>query len=136
MNRRDPLEHAFELMKADSTELAANPNLENRLMTELQKQNRPRSLRKVAMILAALLALILAGGGIAVAAGFNPIKFFITIDSDGTAYVLDENGQPTTAQIQVIPNQDGSVEARMEMPAAKPGQVIELQVHAPDAGRK
>jgi hypothetical protein len=76
MNRRDPLERAFELLKADSTGLADNPNLENKLMNELQRRNRPSRFKKVALVLAALVGLILAGGGIAVAAGYNPIELF------------------------------------------------------------
>ena len=77
MNRRDPLERAFELLKADSTGLADNPNLENKLMNELRRQNRPSRFKKVALVLAVLVGLVLAGGGIAMAAGFNPIEFFV-----------------------------------------------------------
>lgn len=101
MNPKDPLERAFELLKADSTELAINPKLENRLMNELQKQNRPVRWKRVAWVAAALLAVVLTGGGIAAAAGYNPLGFF---------HFTDENGNELEFQVQsTVQNADGSV---------------------------
>ena len=76
MRPEDPLERVFEFIKADSTGTAINHNLENKLMNELQKQNRPSRWKRAALVLMALLALVLAGGGIAAAAGYNPLGFF------------------------------------------------------------
>lgn len=101
MKSKDPLERAFEFIKADSTETAFNPNLENRLMIELQKQNRPSRWKRAAWVLAALVAVVLAGGGIAAAAGYNPIGFFI---------VTDEQGNTIDFQVQsAVQNSDGSM---------------------------
>lgn len=116
MKRGDPLEHAFELLKADSTELAPDPTLETRLMTELQRQNRPRRFKKLALVAGALLALVLTGGGIAVAAGYNPIKLFLKLNADGTAQTYDEHGNLVDLQWKVTPREDGMVEATVTMP--------------------
>jgi hypothetical protein len=88
MNRKDPLERAFELLKADSTELALNPDLEDKLMNELQRHNRPNRLKKLALVGAVLAGLLLAGGGIGVAAGFNPLKVWILKDKQGNTWTL------------------------------------------------
>jgi len=114
MRSGDPLEHAFELLKADSTELAPNPNLEQKLMSELQRQHRPRRFKKFAMVAAALMALVLTGGGIAYAAGYNPIKLFLVIE-DGKAVVFDENGNPANLQVGVTQHPDGTT-ATVTMP--------------------
>ncbi|MFT3882116.1 MAG: hypothetical protein QM703_20990 [Gemmatales bacterium] len=100
MKTEDPLERAFEFIKADSTEAAINPNLENRLMIELQKQNRPSRWKRAAWMLAALMAVVLAGGGIAAAAGYNPLDFF---------RFTDGQGNPIDFQVQsAVQNADGS----------------------------
>jgi hypothetical protein len=76
MNRKDPLERAFELLKADSTGLALNSNLEDKLMLELQRRNRPTRWKKVALIGALLVGLVLAGGGVTLAARYPTFKVF------------------------------------------------------------
>src|SRR4051794_10796546 len=111
MRPGDPLERAFELLKADSTELAPNPTLEHKLMTELQRQNRPRRFKKLALVTAALVALVLTGGGIAYAAGFDPIRLFLTVHEDGTSQVYDEHGNPVDLEWRITPKGDGTVEA-------------------------
>jgi hypothetical protein len=88
MNRKDPLERAFELLKADSTELAVNPDLEDKLMNELQRQNRPNRLKRLALVGAVLAGLLLAGGGIGLAAGFNPFKVWVLKDSQKGTWIL------------------------------------------------
>jgi len=111
-NRRDPLEQAFELLKADSTGLACDSTLEAKLMTELVRQNRPQNwLKRVALIGAVLVGLGLASGGIALAAGYDPIRLFVTIDADGNGYILDENGNPTDARVTFVPTENGGVDA-------------------------
>jgi hypothetical protein len=113
---RDPLERAFELLKADSTGLADNPNLENKLMNELQRQNRPSRFKKLALVVAVLVGLVLATGGIAMAAGFNPIELFITIHGDGSTEIYYQNGVPANAKIEVQQTEDGYVEATVTVP--------------------
>lgn len=111
-NRRDPLERAFELLKADPTGLACDSTLETKLMTQLERQNRPRNwLKRVALVAAVVVGLVLAGGGIALAAGYDPIRLFVTFDADGNGVVLDENGNPTDAQVTFVPTGNGEVEA-------------------------
>jgi hypothetical protein len=101
MNSVDPLERAFEFIKADSTGLAVNPNLENRLMKEFHKQNRPSRWKRTAWVLAALMAMVFAGGGIATAAGYHPFGYFTFSDEHGNA--IDFQVQ------QSVMNADGSV---------------------------
>lgn len=109
----DPLERAFEFIKADSTELAINPNLEKRLMIELDKQHRPARWKKAAWVMAALLALVLTGGGIAAAAGYNPLGFF---------RFADENGNEIEFQVQsAVQNADGSTTITGTIPNANGG---------------
>jgi hypothetical protein len=86
MNSKDPLERAFELLKADSTGLAFNSDLEDKLMTELQRRNRPNRLRRAALIGALLLGVILAGGGAALA-GVRAFQVFV-LQGDGKTWVL------------------------------------------------
>jgi len=108
MRRKDPLERAFELLNADSTELAIDPTLETKLMTELQHQNRPRRFKRLAFTATALLALVLTGGGIAYAAGYDPINLFLIIDisDDGAAQVYDENGNLFDMQFDAVMKAD------------------------------
>ena len=113
MRTEDPLERAFEFIKADSTEAVINPNLENRLMIELQKQNRPSRWKRAAWVLAALVAVVLAGGGIAAAAGYNPLGFF---------RFTDEQGNPIDFQVQsAVQNSDGSTTITGTIPNANGG---------------
>jgi hypothetical protein len=92
MNRKDPLERAFELLKADSTGLAFNSDLEDKLMLELQMRNRPRRFRKIAVVAGLLLGVILAGGGISLAAGYPPLRVFTFVlkDRQGGVWILKD----------------------------------------------
>jgi hypothetical protein len=92
MNRKDPLERAFELLKADSTGLALNSNLEDKLMLELQRRNRPPRWKKVALVGALLVGLVLAGGGVTLAARYPTFKVFTFIlkDRQGDVWILDK----------------------------------------------
>jgi hypothetical protein len=127
---RDPLEQAFELLKADSTELAPNPNLEHKLMTEFNRQRQPRRWKKVLTVLAVLLGLTLAGGGIAMAAGFDPIRLFITVNEDGSVKTLDAQGNPTDMHFEIV-DDDGTTKTlegtlppgtyQLEFVPSKPG---------------
>jgi len=92
MNRKDPLERAFELLKADSTGLAFNSNLEDKLMLELQRRNRPTRWRKVALVGALLVGVVLAGGGVTLAARYPTFKVFTFIlkDRQGDVWILEK----------------------------------------------
>jgi hypothetical protein len=98
MNRKDPLERAFELLKADSTGLAFNSNLEDKLMLELQRRNRPTRWKKVALVGALLVGVILAGGGVTLAARYpTPFKTFIFMLKDGQGgdvWIIEKAKQP------------------------------------------
>lgn len=98
----DPFEHAWKSLQADSTELPDNPHLENRLMQELHRQQKPRSMWRKLIIAAGLLVGCLAlGSGIAVAAGYNPFRTFQLIfdTNTGELTVYDENGNATKGVI-------------------------------------
>ena len=101
MRTEDPLERAFEFMKADSTEWAINTKLETRLMNEFQKQNRPARWKRVAWAFAALVGIVFASGGLAAAAGYHPFGQFIFMDEQGNT--IDFQAQ------QVVQNDDGSI---------------------------
>ncbi len=88
MNREDPLERAFELLKADSTELAWNRDLEDKLVNELQRHNRPGRLKKWVLVAAGLAGLLVAGGGISLAAGINPLRVWVLTDRQGNTGIL------------------------------------------------
>lgn len=88
MNRKDPLEQAFELLKADSKGLAFNSDLECKLMNELERRNKPRRLRRAALAAALLVGALVAGSGISWAAGYNPFKVFKVTDASGTTWTL------------------------------------------------
>lgn len=122
---RDPLERAFELIKADSTGLAPDALLEAKLMNELVRQNRPRRwLKRAALVGAVLVGLGLVGGGMALATGYNPIRLFVTLDANGNGVVLDENGNPTDVHVTFVPADGGGIETTVT--TDKPGtyQVI------------
>ncbi|HQR43488.1 MAG TPA: hypothetical protein PLX97_12405 [Gemmatales bacterium] len=92
----DPLDHMWKVLRADSSELANNTQLEKRLMQEMNKMQKPNSLwRKVAIAAGVLAGCLALGSGIAVAAGYNPLQLFYVVA--GTSVVLDENGNPTDA---------------------------------------
>jgi len=81
-------------------------------MNELVRQNRPRKwLKRLAVIGAVLVGLGLAGGGMALATGYDPIRLFVTLDADGNGVVLDENGNPTGVEARFVPAEGGGVEA-------------------------
>ena len=92
MNRKDPLERAFELLKADSTGLAFNSNLEDKLMLELQRRNRPTRWKKVALVGALLVGVVLAGGGVTLAARYPAFKVFTfrLTDRQGGVWILEK----------------------------------------------
>lgn len=129
MRPEDPLERVFEFIKADSTETAINPNLENKLMNELQKQNRPSRWKRTGMVLMALVALVLAGGGIAAAAGYNPLGFF---------YFTDGEGNPINFQVQsTVQNPDGSVTITGTVPNVNGGtQTVNAEWVPADGAKK
>lgn len=129
MRPEDPLERVFEFIKADSTETAINPNLENKLMSELQKQNRPSRWKRTGMVLVALVALVLAGGGIAAAAGYNPLGFFFFTDAQGNA--IDFQVQSS------VHNADGSVTITGTVPNANGGtQTVHAEWVPADGAKK
>ena len=128
MRPEDPLERVFEFIKADSTETAINPNLENRLMNELQKQNRPSRWKRAAWVLTALVALVLAGGGIAAAAGYNPLGLF---------HFTDGQGNPIDFQVQSsVQNPDGSMTITGTVPNANGGTQTVKAEWVPAEGAK
>jgi len=129
MKTKDPLERAFELIKADSTEAAINPNLENRLMNELQKQHRTSRWKRTAWVLTALVALVLAGGGIAAAASYNPLGFF---------RFTDEQGNTIDFQVQsAVQNPDGSTTITGTVPNANGGtQTVKAEWVPADGAKK
>ena len=98
----DPLDHMWKVLRADSTELANNPQLEKRLMQEMNKMQKPYSpWRKVAIAAGVLVGCLALGSGIAVAAGYNPLQLFYVVA--GSSVVLDEQGNPTDA-VKVVSN--------------------------------
>ena len=110
MNRRDPLEPLFELLKAYSAELAPASNLENKLMDQFQKQKQPRRWKKVGIIAAVFCALVLAGGGIAKATGYN---LFGTVATIG---LFDEHGNEHQFNVvNSVQNADGTMTMEIEM---------------------
>ena len=92
MNRKDPLERAFELLKADSTGLALNSNLEDKLMLELQRRNRPTRWKKVALVAALLVAVALASGGVTLAARYPTLRVFTFMlkDRQGGVWIIEK----------------------------------------------
>lgn len=95
----DSLDHMWKVLRADSAELADNPQLEKRLMQEMNKLTRPRSVwRRLAIAAGLLVGCLAVGHGIAVAAGYNIFHVFIV---EGHPIVVDEAGN-VTDQLQVV----------------------------------
>lgn len=96
----DPLQRAWEVLKADSLELAPQPQLEKRLMNEMHAKTTAHPWRRKLLIAAGLLiGLLIAGTGICVAAGYNPFKT-ITVMFDGTdVHITDENGNAVSGEL-------------------------------------
>lgn len=89
MKPNDPLERAFELLKAECPQAPLPADLENKLVAELHRQNRPKRLKKLVLLGAVLLTLALAGGGLSLTAGFNPIKVFRFKKADGDTWIME-----------------------------------------------
>lgn len=103
------LDHAWKTLQADSTELPDNPHLEKRLMQELHRQQKPRSMwRKLAIAAGLLVGCLALGSGIAVAAGYNPFRTFEVFfnTTTGEVTVFDENGQPAQGVTATVTNVD------------------------------
>lgn len=96
----DPLQRAWELLKADSPELAPQPQLEKRLMNAMNTKTSAQPWRRKLLIAAGLLlGFLVAGTGICVAAGYNPFKT-ITVMFDGTdVHITDENGNSVSGEV-------------------------------------
>lgn len=96
----DPLQRAWEVLKADSLELAPQPQLEKRLMNEMHTKTTAHPWRRKLLIAAGLLmGFLIAGTGICVAAGYNPFKT-ITVMFDGTdVHITDENGNAVSGEV-------------------------------------
>lgn len=96
----DPLQRAWEVLKADSLELAPQPQLEKRLMNEMNTKTTVYPWRRKLLIAAGLLmGFLIAGTGICVAAGYNPFKT-ITVMFDGTdVHITDENGNAVSGEV-------------------------------------
>lgn len=96
-------------------------------MNQLQNQLRPRPWKKVAIVLAAFLGLVLAGGGIAAASGYNPLNLFRFVAVDGNGNAVDFN---VTKQVD---NGDGTV----TFTGTTSGQAGEIRVTVvPDEPKK
>jgi hypothetical protein len=96
----DLLQRAWEVLKADSIELAPQPLLEKRLMKAMIMQTTKRTWQRKLLIAAGLLlSFLIAGTGICVAAGYNPFKT-ITVMFDGNkVHITDENGNAVSGEL-------------------------------------
>lgn len=88
MKSNDPLERAFELLKAECPQPPFAADLEGKLVTELHRQNRPKRFKRLVLVGAVLLTLALAGG-LSLTAGYNPIKVFQFKRAEGDTWIME-----------------------------------------------
>lgn len=130
----DPLDHMWQCLKADSNELAVNPQLEKRLMNEMNRSRSPRpAWKKLAIAAGLLLGCLVLSGGIAMAAGYNPFKtFFVTFDGNNVV-VTDETGQQVSGELvnYEVKEANGQKEVTVQIHGGQQGKTMKLQTVPP-----